>query len=618
LKHSFSQVLRPRRRCSSAQPGLMHVLVFIMFSVLVGSAFSDGRSTRLKLLFATLSDELEPPGDGELNGEDRVTFSLETRRKPTENPPPIIGGKPGVRIIGGQPGVRFARTFIVALGSRRKNSFNQQFCGGSLIAPRVVLTAAHCVVNKDKKAPQGWKKMEHDEVMAGVHMYDLEDKNEHRCRAEIQVQDPIHVHDKFRLKSMTHDVALIILKSPAPCAGGLTKLINIDSESSDRVDMWMDEAVRVAGWGDTNKKDNKQDYPNLLHEVALTAMSNEQCKETSYYSPTAIMSDMMCAAQPNKDSCQGDSGGPLWLDKTEGPLLQIGIVSWGYGCADRKYPGVYTRVASVVSWIRSTAGELLDDDVDSSPSPSPSLESSPPSPTPQAPPLPFAPPREPAPPSAPPSEFDVVVEEGTCSVKDNCVRSPRYPSSYPNRKSCKISGLVGVELTASTFNTEKRYDYVLINGVKYSGKNGPKDVVPEDGILEWKPDNFINGRGWEICWKKRTTPPDNYTYDHDDEPSPPPPSPSPPSPLPSPPPPSPSPPSDLSCADKLDTCRPKKNKCKREPYKSNCKQSCIRWNPCPVVDNPCTDKKPKKCKTQDNCNTKGYMKNCKKFCRICQ
>jgi secreted trypsin-like serine protease len=55
---------------------------------------------------------------------------------------------------------------------------------------------------------------------------------------------------------------------------------------------------------------------------------------------------MICAGEENKDSCQGDSGGPMMHGQTH-----VGIVSWGYGCAERGYPGVYTQTSYFVDWI---------------------------------------------------------------------------------------------------------------------------------------------------------------------------------------------------------------------------------------------------------------------------
>ena len=65
---------------------------------------------------------------------------------------------------------------------------------------------------------------------------------------------------------------------------------------------------------------------------------------------------MFCAAAPNTDSCQGDSGGPVVLSDDYGTSSLAGVVSWGYGCAQAAYPGVYTRVSNYTDWIKSHTG----------------------------------------------------------------------------------------------------------------------------------------------------------------------------------------------------------------------------------------------------------------------
>ncbi|NXA44341.1 TRY3 protein, partial [Eudromia elegans] len=89
-------------------------------------------------------------------------------------------------------------------------------------------------------------------------------------------------------------------------------------------------------------------YPEILQCLKAPILSDQAC-QAAY--PGEITSNMVCVGflEGGKDSCQGDSGGPVVC----GGTLQ-GIVSWGYGCAQKGYPGVYTKVCNFVSWIQQT------------------------------------------------------------------------------------------------------------------------------------------------------------------------------------------------------------------------------------------------------------------------
>ena len=106
------------------------------------------------------------------------------------------------------------------------------------------------------------------------------------------------------------------------------------------------EAV-VTGWGRLRSGGSQ---PDILRKVTVRTQSTDHCR--GQYGPNKISQTMICAAAPGKDSCRGDSGGPLALQDQKNSYIQIGVVSWGEGCARRGYPGVYTRVTSLLPWIR--------------------------------------------------------------------------------------------------------------------------------------------------------------------------------------------------------------------------------------------------------------------------
>lgn len=109
---------------------------------------------------------------------------------------------------------------------------------------------------------------------------------------------------------------------------------------------FVEKLVFVTGWGRTGQ----DDIPSLsLRKVSLQVIANDKCKTITSIGEH-ITDSMLCAYEVNKDACQGDSGGPLVIGN-HSKMQQIGIVSWGIGCAKPGFPGVYTRLTSYLDWI---------------------------------------------------------------------------------------------------------------------------------------------------------------------------------------------------------------------------------------------------------------------------
>ncbi|KAL9189038.1 hypothetical protein ACHAXT_011528 [Thalassiosira profunda] len=229
------------------------------------------------------------------------------------------------------------------------------FCGGSLIAPNVVLSAAHC--------RQGIAS-EEDKYTAVVGRHDLGDTGDGE---EVLVSTEI-VHPDYDDWTTDNDFLILILDNPVSAP--------VVEVSSDVVPVG--SAVTVMGWGDTHPSDSIQTISEELMETEVFVVSNEQCEqstgrigglelfgvsiggvEESYEGK--ITTNMMCAehATQQRDSCQGDSGGPLVVRSDEGDKL-VGVVSWGFECAHEAFPGVYSRVSSQFEWISDTVCEHGD------------------------------------------------------------------------------------------------------------------------------------------------------------------------------------------------------------------------------------------------------------------
>ncbi len=236
-------------------------------------------------------------------------------------------------------------------------------CGASFIGSKWVLTAAHCVEDADITT-----------LKVNVGEYDLSN-GANNAKAVKQ----IYMHPQYQESaSFNNDIALI----------ELTESLNHPSltlASAELTNQFADMAsyATVIGWGnrtaygaDDEQPANSQ--PDILHQVELSLLTNTQCKDklaqgysnlqNTTVSPeqVGITDTMLCAefSGGGKGSCQGDSGGPLVVNTNEG-WQQVGIVSYGIGCADAAFPDVYARVGEFTEWIHSiTEGIAIEPNYD--------------------------------------------------------------------------------------------------------------------------------------------------------------------------------------------------------------------------------------------------------------
>ena len=251
-----------------------------------------------------------------------------------------IAPTPGPRIIGGTTAsIRQVPWQVALIYSPLPGDW--QFCGGSILSSVWVLTAAHCV--EDFAA-------EDLDVLAGKsQLSELSPSPERVMVSEIIIHPNYFPGPDPDAYDWRHDIALLRLSSP----------LNLTSRSGARAIALPGTAVktgasaRISGWGDTVSDPDVTSYPSNLRYADLRILADSAC-ENVYGTDTYEASLMVCAgvSEFSIDTCQGDSGGPL-ATRISNTWYLHGVTSFGAGCAQDPFPGVYTEVFAHRDWIVS-------------------------------------------------------------------------------------------------------------------------------------------------------------------------------------------------------------------------------------------------------------------------
>ncbi|XP_017044992.1 seminase [Drosophila ficusphila] len=220
----------------------------------------------------------------------------------------LVGGQIQPRIVGGTAtSLSAVGGFVVNL--RYDGAF---YCGGSLVSGRHVVTAAHCLkgYQPGRMTVQGGvSKLSQAGVVRRVARY--------------------FIPSGFSSSSLNWDVGVVRLQSALTGSG-------ISTVPLCRVQWNVGDYMRVSGWGTTRYGNSSPS--NQLRTATIQLIRKRECQR-AYQNRDSLSASSFCARSGGKDSCSGDSGG--------GAIFQnqlCGIVSWGLGCADARYPGVYTSV----------------------------------------------------------------------------------------------------------------------------------------------------------------------------------------------------------------------------------------------------------------------------------
>lgn len=260
------------------------------------------------------------------------------------------------RILGGNRTTLEEFPWTAILQYRKNNGNGFAFsCGGTIISSRYILTAAHCVkgniisaVGRLAIVRLGEWDLDNDEDC-------FETKTKHgqafrECSdAVIDAEyEDIIVHEDYQDQPTRkqHDIALIRLKDPLPFTD-YVRPICLPSPSSNPS---AGSELSVAGWGRTESAR----YSPIKLKLIVPVTTQERC--TSRFSPARIQiypTHICAGGKRGEDSCQGDSGGPLMRkDPRNNQWFIEGVVSFGGKCGTAGLPGVYTRIANYVDWIR--------------------------------------------------------------------------------------------------------------------------------------------------------------------------------------------------------------------------------------------------------------------------
>lgn len=228
---------------------------------------------------------------------------------------------------------------------------SKYICGGSLIAPNVVLTAAHCVMNQNPET-----------LIARAGEWDIMTKNEFLDHQEQRVELAI-IHPNFHHEHLFHNLALLVLETQF-VANEHIQLICLPPQNL----AFKSDGCFATGWGKADfVSENSQ---AILKKIQLPLVSKHDCQsalQTTNLGPKFRLHDsFICAGgQEGVDTCTGDGGSPLMcpVPGFQNKYYQAGIVAWGMGCGQADIPGVYVRISLHTEWIKEEIRKINSGDI---------------------------------------------------------------------------------------------------------------------------------------------------------------------------------------------------------------------------------------------------------------
>ncbi|XP_063701383.1 venom serine protease-like [Culicoides brevitarsis] len=247
------------------------------------------------------------------------------------------GRKKNPYIVGGEPtGVNEfpSMAVLVDLTSR------SQYCGGLIITNRFAVTAVHCIENRNPSQSG---------LLVGDHDYTTGSDTPYSALYNVNAFIP---HEKYSQATKENDIALVQTRDSMTFNYGVSPVcLPFRYQWSNFTNV----QVEFVGYG---TKEFGGPYSKVPLKTTVRVLSNENCANR-YNGAEKIFNSQVCAFAGGKDACQGDSGGPMLYTDPKGNVYDLGVISYGKGCASNM-PSVNTRITSYLNWILDKTGDDYD------------------------------------------------------------------------------------------------------------------------------------------------------------------------------------------------------------------------------------------------------------------